>query len=170
MLRYLLSNYFQIVNITNSLNHYYCKCIIRKNLDLPYLAFLQGDQIGTKQNKYKILACHQQTEWKSTKCAYGMSNKIWNMSGLNSKLWWNMFNQKMMIEGLRFGYQVLFHFRSFGKRQKKNFNLIHCICNLFNPSYWNVSWYVRNKCLSVCVITWIFRNSFITSIHATNNF
>ena len=38
-------------NITNSLNHSYCKCIIRKNLDLPYLAFLQGDQIGKAFNQ-----------------------------------------------------------------------------------------------------------------------
>ena len=50
MLKYLLNNYLQII-ITNSLNHYYCKCIIRKNLDLPYLAFLQGDQIGKAFNQ-----------------------------------------------------------------------------------------------------------------------
>ena len=47
--------------------------------ELSTLVFLQGDQIGTIPNKYKILACHQQTEWKSTKCAYGMSKKIWTV-------------------------------------------------------------------------------------------
>ena len=56
---------------SGSISDFYLNCLL--------LHFLQGDQIGTIQNKYKILACHQQTEWKSTKCAYGMSKKIWTV-------------------------------------------------------------------------------------------
>ena len=59
ILSYLLNYYLQLTQntvfifsrVTNSLNHSYCKCIIRKNLDLPYLAFLQGDQIGKAFNQ-----------------------------------------------------------------------------------------------------------------------